>query len=126
MLPSRIERPSKLPPKGEKRTGRWKSQKHRDFVRSFNCCVPDCPGRPIEVCHIRVGTDGGMGRKPSDFFTISLCGGADGHHAEQHRIGEISFADKYGLDLLAMAEEFCRHSPVSQEIRRVKQGGEGG
>ena len=29
-----------------------------------------------------------MGRKPSDWFTISLC---REHHAEQHTIGEASF-----------------------------------
>lgn len=118
MLPSRIERASKLPPKGAKRSGRWKSQRHRDFVRGFNCCVPECMGRPIEVAHIRMGTDGGMGKKPSDFYTISLC---SKHHSEQHQIGEASFEIRYDISMRELAEEFSKASPLATEIRERKQ-----
>lgn len=61
-----------------------------------------------------------MGRKPSDFFTVSGCGGPQGHHGEQHRIGEQSFEAKYGIDLHELAAEFCMASPKSREIAAAK------
>jgi hypothetical protein len=70
--------------------------------------VPGCEQLPVECAHVRSGTDGGMARKPSDHWAISLC---SGHHAEQHRIGEIGFEKKYGLDLRAIAAAFAKASP---------------
>lgn len=104
-----------LPPRITRRatdTGRDQRDRcpgHRDFVRGHACCVPDCAGRPIEVAHIRVGTDGGMGLKPSDNWTISLC--AD-HHAEQHRIGEPEFERAHGIVMKTLAREFASASPA--------------
>ena len=63
---------------------------------------------PIECAHVRCGTDGGKALKPSDRWTLSLC---RCHHAEQHHIGERAFEKRYGLDLLALAQEFARRSP---------------
>lgn len=114
MLPRRITRE-------KNRTERFKSQAHLSFVRSHECIVPGCNRRPIEVMHVRRGSDAGMGRKPSDFFTVSGCGGVEGHHAEQHRIGEQSFEKKHGIDLLALAAEFAAASPKAAEIRKAKQ-----
>jgi hypothetical protein len=56
---------------------------HRAWVRRHYCCVPGCRQRPIECAHVRGGTDGGLGLKPSDKWTISLC---QTHHIEQHHI----------------------------------------
>ena len=61
-----------------------------------------------------------MGFKPPDWCAISLCGGPEGHHAEQHRIGERSFAKKYNLDLQGLADEFAAASPKAPEIRKAK------
>lgn len=113
-LPRRI-------PKERNRSERWRSQAHCNFVRSHECIVPGCTRRPIEVMHVRNGSDAGLGRKPSDFFTVSGCGGLEGHHAEQHRIGEQSFAKKYGIDLLALAAEFASASPKAADIRNEKR-----
>lgn len=113
-LPRRI-------PKERNRSERWRSQAHCSFVRSHQCCVPGCQDMPIEVAHVRAGSDAGMGRKPSDWFTVSLCGGPNGHHAEQHRLGEISFAAKYRIDLLALADEFSQASPKSGDIARQRR-----
>jgi len=113
-LPRRI-------PKQKNRSERWRSPAHCNFVREHECCVPGCTNRPIEVAHIRNGSDAAMGRKPSDFYTISLCGNTDGHHAEQHRLGEKSFATKYAIDLHALAREFAEASPKASEIRRIRQ-----
>lgn len=112
-LPARI-------PKKRNRSERWRSQAHCGFVRSHQCVVPGCQQMPIEVAHIRDGSDAGLGRKPSDWFIVSMCGGPDGHHSEQHRIGEKSFAIKHGVDLHALAAEFASASPKAAEIRREK------
>ena len=47
---------------------RWCHKPICSFVRSHECVVPGCGGRPIEVMHIRTGSDASMGRKPSDWF----------------------------------------------------------
>lgn len=109
-LPRRI-------PKERNRSERWRSPAHCNFVRGHECCVPGCPGRPIEVAHLRNGTDAAMGRKASDWFTISLC---RDHHAEQHRIGEPPFQRLHGIDMHALAAEFASASPKAAEIRRAK------
>lgn len=110
MLPRRI-------PKAPKRASRWRSQAHCNFVRSHECSVPGCDGRPIEVAHVRRGSGAGIGQRPHDFFTLSLC---REHHSEQHRIGEQSFEDRHGINMSDLAEEFAKRSPRSAEIREAR------
>ena len=86
---------------------------HRAWVRRHLCCVPGCRRLPIECVHVRGGTDGGMGLKPSDKWTISLC---RFHHLEQHAIGERDFEAKYDLHLQELAREFARKSPFDQRL----------
>ena len=112
MLPPRIAK------KGN-RSDRWKSTSHCNFIRSHQCCVPGCDRRPIEVAHLRKGTDAAMGRKASDFFAISLC--AYHHRADQHLNGEDSFAQAHGIDLHALAEAFAKASPKAAEIARIRK-----
>jgi hypothetical protein len=57
-----------------------------------------------------------MALKPSDRWVISLC---RQHHQEQHRLGEISFARRYGLDLVELAMEFARRSPHAPKLGSV-------
>lgn len=118
MLPARI-------PKKRNRSNRWRSTAHCDFVRSHECIVAGCHRRPIEVAHVRIGSDASMGRKPSDYYTVSMCGGPEGHHAESHRIGERSFEKRYGLDLHKLAAEFASASPKAPDIRRERQERDG-
>jgi hypothetical protein len=101
LLPQRIDRSRKEP------DGRT-CPAHRAWVRRHHCCVPGCRQVPIECAHVRGGTDGGMGLKPSDRWVISLysC-----HHKEQHQIGEVRFQRRYGLDLLRLAALFAKQSP---------------
>lgn len=106
--------PARLP-KPPKRSSRWRSQAHTNFVRSHGCCVPGCTGRPIEVAHVRIGSGAGMGQKPSDYFTMSLC---RDHHAEQHRIGEVTFARRHGIDLRELVTAFIKASPRRAQIER--------
>ena len=89
---------------------------HRAWVRRHDCCVCGCRRGPIECAHVRSGTDGGAGLKPSDKWTISLC---EFHHREQHRIGEKTFGRKYELDLVALAKEFASRSPYRFKLMRI-------
>ena len=99
----------KQPPERAKRT----CAGHRAWVRRHDCCVRGCKRTPIECAHVRSGTDGGTGMKPSDGWTISLC---EFHHREQHRIGERAFELKHSLDLWLMANEFARRSPFRAKL----------
>jgi hypothetical protein len=51
-----------------------------------------------------VGTDGGMGLKPSDTWTVPLC---RDHHGEIHRLGEQVFERQIGIGLRALATELA-------------------
>ena len=90
---------------------------HRAWVRRHDCSVRGCRQRPIECAHVRSGTNGGMGLKPSDRWAISLC---EPHHREQHRLGEKAFERKHSLDLVALAIEFARRSPFRSKLLEMK------
>ena len=111
-LPPRI-------PKKANRSDRWKSQRHRNYVRSFACSVCKTTAG-IEVAHVRLGSGAGMGRKPDDWRTVSLCGGPNGCHAKQHAVGEATFWSQAGQDVEVLIDAFCRTSPVAAEIRKVR------
>lgn len=115
MLPKRI-------PKPQKRASRWRSQAHCNFVRSHECCVAGCTGRPIEVAHVRLGSGAGIGQKPDDWRAVSLC---RSHHAEQHRMGERTFWATVPLTtsggIEALIEEFNAASPKAAEIRAIRR-----
>ena len=79
---------------------------HRKWVRGFGCAMSiqgDCSGR-IEAAHVRMGTDGGMGVKPSDCYVVPLCAY---HHRRQHQIGEEIFW--LGRDPVRLALYFWNH-----------------
>ncbi|MBO9580314.1 MAG: DUF968 domain-containing protein [Sphingobium sp.] len=113
MLPRRI-------PKAPKRASRWRSQAHCSFVRSHACC--NCHSMAaIEVAHVRIGSGAGVGQKPDDWRTVSLCRDC---HATQHRNGERSFWAAYkvatGQDVETLIEEFITASPKRLEIRQER------
>lgn len=107
MLPSRRQKPRMAV-----RDVQREYPGHRAWVRGHACCVPGCKCGPIEAAHVRKGIPpeeaGGVGMKPHDKWVISLC---QTHHAEQHRLGEPSFAGRYGLNLVGLAQEFYLRSP---------------
>jgi hypothetical protein len=105
-----------LPPRVSRESSRTASRccaGHRAWVRRHYCCVPRCKRLPIECAHVRRGTDGGTGIKPSDKWVISLCAH---HHHEQHRTGEATFEAAYDIDLRALAEGFARRSPHRDKL----------
>ena len=82
--------------------------RHRRWVKSHGCCVPECTALSVDFAHLRSAANAGTGQTPHDLFGISLC---RVHHDEQHRIGAEAFNKKYGIDLWALAAEFARRSP---------------
>jgi hypothetical protein len=106
MLPQRIKRES-----GRKQEGR-RSPAHRSFVRSHACCACGSTAG-IECAHVRTGTDGGIGFKPSDAWTISLCGEC---HRKQHQLGEGTFERLHEIDMKKLAAEFLKASPHRSKL----------
>jgi hypothetical protein len=105
-LPARIKRDS-----GRKQAGK-RSPAHRAWVRGHHCCACGT-GSGIECAHVRTGTDGGTGIKPSDRWCISLCKTC---HARQHQIGEEAFEKACGINLKALAEMFFKVSPHRHKL----------
>ena len=76
---------------------------------------------PIEVAHVRIGSGAGIGQKPDDWRTVSLC---VEHHRGQHMVGERTFWS--GIDIESLIQAFCDASPKAAEIRAKKQERERG
>ena len=105
-LPARIKRKSDKAEKGRR------SPAHRAWIRGFACSA--CGSTTaIECAHVRVGTDGGTGIKPSDKWTVSLCKDC---HTRQHQIGEPSFEAEHKINLRELAEAFFRASPHRSKL----------
>jgi hypothetical protein len=122
-LPQRI-------PKPKKRASRWRSQAHCNFVGEHACArcgfIPE-KGRN-QAAHVRVGSGAGIGQKPDDWRTVSLCGphgDEAGCHALQHRIGEPAFwrgyATRKGQSVEQLIAEFIKASPKRHEIERIQK-----
>lgn len=86
----------------------------------------------VVAAHVRIGSDAGMGRKPSDWFTVPLCDGPKaniheqlGCHNVQHATGEQSFwtgyERKHGQTVDQLLAELAAASPKAREIAAVKQ-----
>lgn len=73
-----------------------RDKRHLDFIRSLECVL--CASPYVEAAHLRMGTDGGMGMKPSDSFSLPLC---SAHHRCQHHISEPKFWEEWEPHALA-------------------------
>lgn len=98
---------------------------HQKWVRGFACSScgkdPGDPFNPIEAAHVRLGTNGGVGLKPSDRWIVSLC--RDCHRKRpdsQHARGERTFWSKLGItNPKGLAEEFARKSRHWPKLREM-------
>lgn len=68
-----------------------RDKKHLEQIKGMNCW--GCGRAPyglfdVVPAHIRRGSDGAMGRKPSDNYAAPLCTSC---HGLQHNKGEITF-----------------------------------
>lgn len=79
------------------------------WLRGRNCAVSndDCVGK-IEAAHVDHGGDKGMGTKASDKFAVPMC---SQHHAEQHRIGWLTFQDRHDFKALTAANAYLQAWP---------------
>lgn len=77
----------------------------------------------IEAAHVRLGSGAGIGQKPDDWRTVSLCGyqAPDnfGCHARQHKQGEETFWK--GRDVEALISAFIKASPKRHEIEAIQR-----
>lgn len=104
--------PARKPAVSRKADERRRCPGHRKWVRGHACAV--CGTfTAIECAHVRTGTDGGTGVKPSDQWCISLC---RDHHAEQHQVGERAFEQRHGINMKELAAEFARKSPHRSKL----------
>lgn len=105
---------------GPRRFGRRKAEGngiirssiHRRFLRTFICAVFNNDGTCDErhapdVAHVRTPNNAGMGRKPSDEWSVPLC---RTHHRRAHQIGDKAFEIERGISLIEKAKEFARAS----------------
>ena len=73
---------------------------------ALSLCQTACPSSPAvkrppsEATHVRSGSDGGAGIKPSDRYSVSLCTSC---HELQHRFGELTFWSVLRIDPLNVA-----------------------
>lgn len=93
------------------------------LVRRLPClsCDNDPAGVAAHVRMTRVGKPiTGAGLKPGDHWTLPLCASChtDGPQA-QHRVGEVSFWRKLGLDPLVIAQRLYAASPDIEAMRKV-------
>jgi hypothetical protein len=105
-LPARISR------KSDKAEKPRRSPAHRAWVRGHACSACGTQAG-IECAHVRTGTDGGVGIKPSDEWCISLCGPC---HRRQHQIGEPAFEAETHIDMRALAVMFFKLSPHKRKL----------
>jgi hypothetical protein len=85
--------------RGKPKPHRRKRTRHLAFVRQL-ACVACGKAAPSEAAHVRSGSDGGAGMKPSDRYCVSLCTSC---HELQHRFGELTFWSVLRIDPLNVA-----------------------
>ena len=72
---------------------------HLAFIRQL-ACVACGTAAPSEAAHVRSGSDGAGGIKPSDRYSVPLCTSC---HALQHQFGELTFWSTLRIDPLNVA-----------------------
>lgn len=118
---TRAVTPPRIPhdvPKPKRRPNLRRNSHHLAFIRGLPCIA--C-GRapPSQAAHVRVGTDGYAAGKPSDRFSLPLCGGVEGCHAKQHRIGELTFWSALRVDPLDAASRLWTVSGDAEAGQRI-------
>ena len=101
-----------------------RSDNHRAWIATQPCVLAErvystphgqinhfCSGDVVAM-HIRLGTDGGTGFRPSDTYCVPGC--QNGAHAEEHR-GPQTFARRWGVTK-ETALEYAARSPFRSEL----------
>ena len=86
-------------PRGKRKPNLRRRVHHLAFVRQLPC-VACGKAAPSDAADVRIGTNGGVGRKPGDRYAVPLCTTC---HAKQHRVGELTFWSTLRVDPLNVA-----------------------
>jgi hypothetical protein len=81
------------------KSGFRKRVQHLAFIRQL-ACIACGKAAPSEAGHVRSGSDGATGLKPSDRYSAPLCSSC---HALQHQFGELTFWSTLRIDPLDVA-----------------------
>ena len=73
------------------------------WLREQPCSIGGTCAGQVQACHVRRGTDGGMGLKPSDHYALPMC---SQHHAEQHMSGEVTFERRHSVAMKELAAAY--------------------
>lgn len=94
-----------------------RDDRHLRFIRTLPCCVT---GRRdyVQAAHIRLSTDGALGRKPSDCFVVPLSAEMHGH---QHQVGENKFWKGRVDDAISLALSLFEFTGNEVECHRLIQ-----
>jgi hypothetical protein len=80
------------------------------WLRKLPCYVCWKMGRVqannCEACHTPDKATRGTSTKVADWNAIPMCGGPQGHHAEQTQHGWKTFAERHDFDPRALAEQY--------------------
>ena len=112
MAAPRIPRPVA---RGKPKPNLRRRAQHLAFVRQLSC-VTCGKAAPSEAAHLRTGTDGGVGSKPGDRYAVPLCTAC---HAEQHRVGELTFWSELCIDPLNVAFRLWTVSANVEACERI-------
>jgi len=88
---------ARIPRTATRRKGKLdprRSWQHLALVRQLPCVVCG-KAAPSAAAHVRSGSDGAAGLKPSDRYSLSLCSNC---HALQHQFGELTFWSAVRVD----------------------------
>lgn len=89
---------------------------HLAYVKSLGICLSCGTRGAMDPMHVRKGTDGGVGTKPSDKYSVPGCREC---HDRQHRIGEVTFWGELGVDPLNISLRLWTVSGDVEAGRRV-------
>ena len=79
----------------------FRNRDYLAFVRAQACCVTFST-YGVVAAHVRIGGDGGMGLKPSDYRAVPLT---ELEHRRQHAVGERTFWRDAGVDPLRVMRD---------------------
>lgn len=89
----------------------FRSEKHLAWIRNQPSAASN-ESMGVEACHVRTGTDGGAGVKPSDFFALPLT---LFEHRQQHSMSELAFWGRHDVrDPVALALVYAMRSPCER------------
>src|ERR1700678_1820414 len=120
-----LKRPLSVVP-SPRRTNPDRDESHLKLIRQCPCLNLNCGAEPCEAAHIRISSAAhgkpktGLGQKPPDRWTVPLCSGCHTRdRGAQHRIGEITFWHKAGLNPIIVAKQLYEATGDLVKMRAI-------